>query len=120
VNQKDENLDRTTEINKHSKIEAELLLKRGEITSWFVDGLIGANTAKKTLNEINKELNSVTAMLNSLRQTQEKTRKNIPSINLSDVLNANTTKEKQKLLRSWNLKVYVTRENKMNKFILEV
>lgn len=120
IKQKDETLDRTAEIDKHSKIESQLLLKRDEITSWFVDGLIAANTAKKTLNEINKELNRVTAMLNSLHQTQEKSQKAIPNINLSHVLDANTTREKQKLLRSWNLKVYVTRENKMNQFILEV
>ncbi|HWR43261.1 recombinase family protein [Sporomusa sp.] len=103
--------DYSTEIDKLSKLESDLFKKRSEITTWFREDLIDANTAKKELQGINRELTSVTSALNALRHAQSKLTITGPTILPEEILAAKTFADKQDILRRSGIKIYAIRHD---------
>jgi DNA invertase Pin-like site-specific DNA recombinase len=111
--------DYSIEIDKLSKLESELFKKRSEIMTWFREDLIDADTAKKELQGINRELNSVTAALTALRRSQGKFTITEPTILPEEILAAKTFADKQEVLRRSGIRIYAVRRDDLVEFELK-
>jgi len=104
----DTGADYTADIDKLSKVEAELFSRRSEISEWFREGLLDADTAKRDLNAINRELATITSSLASMRNAQVKVKTAAP-LSIDRILSAETFAEKQSVIRQAGFKIYAVR-----------
>ncbi|CQR71327.1 hypothetical protein SOV_16860 [Sporomusa ovata DSM 2662] len=106
---KDAVKDYSDEIEKMSKLEETLFSKCTEITTWFREDLIAADTAKKELQSINRELATVTTALTTLRHAQSKLTITSSAILPAEILAAKTFADKQDILRRSGITIYAVR-----------
>ncbi len=99
--------DYSAEIEVLNKKQTVLRQKRADITRWYRDNLIDAETAEKELQTVQKELAAVISSLAGFQSSQEKIKK--PAISPAEVLNAKSFEEKRNLLLKFPYQIHTVR-----------
>jgi len=93
-------------INKLKEKYIELEKNKDNITNLVLEGLIDNVKARKKLRQLTNEINSIETQISELKISQESLNRKV-KIELADVLAANTTKKRNKLLCEYGITVVV-------------